>query len=496
MQSLNSTFHFIVDSIPGGQDYVQWWFKLLEENPTHLYIETTLILVILFILAKGQNPTTRRHEVNDDVLAERLAAFQPTPLAPAVLAEDSQLVLRDTVVLESPPCAATCKVQGVDKPVLNFASTDFLDYGSSPEVTVATEKALDKYGVGSCGPRGFYGTIDAHVRLEEAIAQYFGANEAIIYSDASSAVASAIPAFANRSDMLVVDDGSNENIMTGVRLSRAKLMFFKHGDMADLERVLKHVEADDKRLGRRPDQQRRFVVFEGLSRNFGDIADMQRIVELKQRYKWRLLVDESLSVGVLGKTGKGVTEHCGVPVSSIEILVASLETSLASVGGFCVGSYEVVEHQRLNGAGYCFSASAPPFTATAAEAALKLLNSARGSNDLETLRGLAEHFAAQLKGDARLAVASSAMSPVVHVRLTAKYPTLLEENKALRDIARKLLSDGVALVVPVHYTPAPAGSPAPPPLSLRLFLHVTHSKDHHTRTAKALSAAAACLHKV
>jgi hypothetical protein len=90
------------------------------------------------------------------------------------------------------------------------------------------------------------------------------------------------------------------------------------------------------------------------------------IVQLKKRYKWRIFVDESCSFGVLGKTGRGISEHADVPFLSMDLMVASMACSLASVGGFCAGNYEVVDHQRLNGAGYVFSASQPPFTATAA----------------------------------------------------------------------------------------------------------------------------------
>lgn len=183
-----------------------------------------------------------------------------------------------------------------------------------------TEDALNKYGVGSCGPRGFYGTIDAHVKLEEAIAKFFNANEAIIYSDASSSISSAIPAFSNRSDLLVVDEGVNDNVLTGVRLSRAKVVYFKHNDMSDLEAQLRKIHAEDKKLGRQPNSQRRFIVAEGavllfvfvalmqckgLYRNFGDLLDLSRVYELKMKYKWRLIVDESYSFGTIGANGKG-----------------------------------------------------------------------------------------------------------------------------------------------------------------------------------------------
>jgi serine palmitoyltransferase len=147
---------------------------------------------------------------------------------------------------------------------------DFHNLGSRDDFKQAARDALDKYGCGSCGPRGFYGTIDTHLHCEEDVAKFLGAEAAIIYSDATSTVASALAAFANRADLLVVDDGVNDSVLTGVKLSRSRHIMFKHNDVGDLEEVLRKVDAEDKRLKRKP--QRRFIVIEGLYRNYGDIA--------------------------------------------------------------------------------------------------------------------------------------------------------------------------------------------------------------------------------
>jgi len=131
--------HIVTDvlSMILPQAYIDWWINLLHENPTHLYIETTLILFIIYILFKSpKDSSKRRHEVTEEVLMERLACFKPEPLAPEVLSEEATLVLNNLVVLDSAPSASRVKVKG--KSVLNFASADFLDFGSSPEVRKAT----------------------------------------------------------------------------------------------------------------------------------------------------------------------------------------------------------------------------------------------------------------------------------------------------------------------------------------------------------------------
>lgn len=118
---------------------------------------------------------------------------------------------------------------------------------------------------------------------------------------------------------------------------------------------------------------RRFIVVEGIYQYLGDIAQLDKIYELKEKYKYRLMVDESIAFGVLGENGRGACEHFGLGSGSVEIIVASMSNSLASIGGFCVGDWEIVDHQRLSGLGYCYSASLPPYLATAASAALSKL---------------------------------------------------------------------------------------------------------------------------
>ena len=121
--------------------------------------------------------------------------------------------------------------EGTKQTVLNFATHDFLGMSDNAAVKEASKKALAKYGCGSCGPRGFYGTIDVHLELEEAIANFVNTDGAILYSDGASAVSSTVAAFAKRGDLLVVDDGIYEPLVTGVSLSRANIKWFRHNDM-------------------------------------------------------------------------------------------------------------------------------------------------------------------------------------------------------------------------------------------------------------------------
>lgn len=245
---------------------------------------------------------------------------------------------------------------------INFATLDCLASSSSPSLRKVARNALSHYGCGSCGPRGFYGTIDAHLEVETAMSSFLGTEGAILYSDGASAATSTIAAFAKRGDLLIVDEGVNEALLVGVTLSRANVRYFRHNNMRDLRKVLEKIKAHDETCHRHSADQRRFLIVEGLYRNWGTIAPLDEIVKLKEEFCYRLILDDTHGMGVLGTTGRGTLERFGLrPMIHAEIVTFSLEYSLGSVGGMTVGCEEVVDHQRLSGAGYCFSASAPPF---------------------------------------------------------------------------------------------------------------------------------------
>ena len=333
--------------------------------------------------------------------------------------------------------------------VLNFCNFDFLGFQTSDALRQASTDALNKYGCGSCGPRGFYGTIDAHLQIEEEISKFCHTDQAILYSDGASTCSSTIAAFAKRGDVLVVDEGVYEPLSTGVYLSRANVHWFRHNDVDDLERVLKELQATDKKLGRKPGAQRRFIVVEGLYKNLGTIAPLREIVALKHKYHYRLILDESFSFGTLGKTGRGaLEEHNKRPMYDAEITTIALENSLGSIGGVTVGNEEVVDHQRLSGAGYCYSASAPPFTASAAVASLRLLKSQPElvqrlqANIRYTYKCLDKHKNS-ITHKAKLVVTSDSRSPIVVLQLERDSAY---ESAIMSGIMRECLHRGVAIV--------------------------------------------------
>lgn len=182
-----------------------------------------------------------------------------------------------------------------------------------------------------------------HIQLEQDIADFLGTEASILYSQALSTISSVIPAFCKRGDIIVADRGVNFAIQKGLQISRCTVRWYDHNDLKSLEHVLESVEKERRK--KRGPLTRRFIVTEGIFDVDGAISDLPKLVELKSKYKYRLILDESVSFGSVGRTGRGLTELYNVPASQVDMLVGSVANGLTSCGGFCAGSSIVVKHQ-------------------------------------------------------------------------------------------------------------------------------------------------------
>lgn len=255
--------------------------------------------------------------------------------------------------------------------VTNLATYNHYNFISNEVLKERAIKTLRTYGVGPCGPPGFYGTQDVHKQLEADIAAHLGTAASIVYAQSFSTVSAVIPAFAKRGDIIVADKAVNYAVRKGLQISRSTLRWYEHNDMADLERVMSTLVKEHARSGK--PLTRRFIVTEGLFENVGDTVPLPEIVALKHKYKFRIMLDETWSYGVLGRTGRGVTEQQNVDARQIDMIVGSLASALCAGGGFCAGTEEVVEHQRLSASSYTYSASLPAMLATTASETIRIL---------------------------------------------------------------------------------------------------------------------------
>lgn len=438
------TIHFLVNT---PRYYLKWWENLYSEAPQHILIETGLIIFIIWLVfirkTIDPNKPAKIKKLSESEMQWLVDTWTPEPFVPKL--NDKQRVLSRNEMIVEKYEGNILSIQGIERQVINFCSFDFLGMSSNPSITQIARDALEKYGCGSCGPRGFYGTIDQHLFFEQAMAKFMGTEEAICYSDGASAVTSTIPAFSKKGDLLIIDNACSEAILTGANLSRSTVQYFKHNDMKDLENILQSISDEDRRRRRDASQQRRFIVVEGLYRNIGDLCNLPEIMVLKKKYCYRLIIDESLSFGAIGKSGRGVTDHFGIDIKEVEIIDIGVDTSLASVGGVCIGTREIVDHQRLSGAGYCFSASNPPFLSAAATKSLSLIESCpqllRSLHDLSSTlyQGLCQ---LESKG---LTLLTRSPSPLNHLCLKNPPSDRMTEEILIMAFANECARRGVGL---------------------------------------------------
>lgn len=202
--------------------------------------------------------------------------------------------------------------------------------------------------------------------------------------------------------------------------------------MRDLEKKLLEQAKADLKNPKKAAKTRRFLIAEGIYMNTGEMCPLRELVELRAKYKLRLFLDETVSFGTVGKYGHGVTELLCVDKSEVDLICASLENAVESIGGFCVGSHFIVEHQRLSGLGYCFSASQPPLLTQAAISALDIFENE--PQIFEQLNTAAEKVDDQFRYFSKLELKGHPLSPVKHLYL--KYiddPN--ESDRILREIA-------------------------------------------------------------
>ncbi|CAG0882427.1 unnamed protein product [Darwinula stevensoni] len=188
---------------------------------------------------------------------------------------------------------------------------------------------------------------------------------------------------------------------------------------------------------------RRFLVVEGIYMNTGDLCPLPKIVELRRQFKVRLFVDESISFGTLGKTGRGIFEHYGIPNSEADLITGTLEYVLSSVGGFCVGTSFIVDNQRISGhgkssSGYCFSAALPPLLAAGALAALEYIESSRGIAAIERLRRNCLQAQVEWGDVPGMELVGDAVSPVKHLQFKDRSENRKDDSRALQEMVAKV----------------------------------------------------------
>jgi 8-amino-7-oxononanoate synthase len=275
-------------------------------------------------------------------------------------------------------------VDGVKRPILNFASYNYLGLAKHPETIAAATRALQEYGVGACGSPILSGMTDLHRELEQRLSAFLGRDETMLFNSGFGGALGMLAGVLRKGDVAILDGKSHVSLVEGARLSGARLELFEHNDPASLDALL------TRHAGKR-----RVVVTEGVFSMDGDMADLPRLVPVAERHGVGIAIDEAHSVLACGATGRGVTEHFGMD-DRITLKYATFSKAFAAIGGFISGPRTSVDYLRFFANSYGFSCALPPAVVAATLAGLDVAT--RDSTLRDRLADNAHYFRTQLHG--------------------------------------------------------------------------------------------------
>jgi len=360
-------------------------------------------------------------------------------------------------VIDSPQGA---EIRVNDRNVVNFCANNYLGLANHSEIVKAAHAGLDRYGFGMASVRFICGTASPHKALEASIAQFFGKEDAITYNSCFDANGGLFETVLTDQDAIISDELNHASIIDGIRLCKAQRHRYKHSDMGELETALK--AAQNLRF--------RMIATDGVFSMDGDLAKLDQICELADRYKAVVMVDECHASGFLGENGRGTPEVFGV-MDRIDVITSTLGKTLSGgVGGFTTSFGPWVETLRQRSRPYLFSNAMPPSVAIASMKALELIDSGK-----ELRRKLHGNAAFLREGLTR---AGFSLKPGNHPII----PVMLGDAKLASSMADKLLEKGI-YVIGFSYPVVPMGQ-----ARIRIQLSAAHEPEHLERALVAFTA--------
>ncbi|MGB3181270.1 MAG: glycine C-acetyltransferase [Cyclobacteriaceae bacterium] len=343
--------------------------------------------------------------------------------------------------------------------VINFCANNYLGLSSHPKTLNAAKEALDSHGYGMSSVRFICGTQDIHKELEEKISKFLGTEDTILYAACFDANGGVFEPILGPEDAIISDSLNHASIIDGVRLCKAKRFRYAHNDMADLEAKLK--EANEAGA------ENKIIVTDGVFSMDGTIAQLDKIVELAEKYQALVMTDECHSTGFIGKTGRGVHEHCGV-MGKIDIITGTLGKALGGAsGGFTSGRKEIIDILRQRSRPYLFSNTLAPSITGASIAVLDLLSETTELRD--KLEDNTKYFRE------KMTEAGFDIKPGEH----AIVPVMLYDAKLSQEFADKLLERGI-YVIGFYYPVVPKGQ-----ARIRVQVSAVHDREHLDKAINA-----------
>lgn len=349
--------------------------------------------------------------------------------------------------------------------VLNFCANNYLGLSDNKELIEAAKEAMDSRGFGMSSVRFICGTQDLHKQLEAAIAKFFGMEDSILYAACFDANGGVFEPLLSDQDAIISDSLNHASIIDGVRLCKAVRYRYANADMEDLEKQLKLAQS----------QRFRLIVTDGVFSMDGNVAPMDKIYELAQKYDAMIMIDESHSAGVVGKTGRGTTELFNLR-GKVEIITGTLGKSFGgAIGGFTTGKKEIIDMLRQRSRPYLFSNSLPPAITAAG---IKMFEMMERTNELQDkLHANTDYFVEKMKA------AGFDIKPTQ----SSICAVMLYDAKLSQDMAAQLLDEGI-YVTGFYYPVVPKDL-----ARIRVQISAGHEKEHldkcitaFTKTGKEL----------
>lgn len=340
------------------------------------------------------------------------------------------------------------EVEGKGGHYLSFAHYDYLGLSRHPDVSKAAEEALHRFGPGASASRLVGGEYSVQRELETALARFTGHGSVLALVSGYLTNVTLLGHLLGKEDLILYDELSHNSIAVGLSASRAKSLGYSHNNLDDLERLLQNERGRHKRC---------LIIAESLYSMDGDITDLPRLVEIKERHQSWLMLDEAHSIGTLGATGRGACEYFGMDPDAVDITVGTLSKAFVSTGGYVAAAPEIIEWLRYTLPGFVYSVGLSPVAAATASAALRLLESEPWR--VSRLQENSVYFldAARRRG---LDTANAVGCAVV--------PVLLPDYGTTLTASKDLLDAGI-FVPPVLRVGVPNDKPR-----LRFFLRASH----------------------
>lgn len=368
--------------------------------------------------------------------------------------EEAGLYKKERIIVT--PQSAKIKVE-TGQEVLNFCANNYLGLSDHPRLISAAKKALDQRGYGMSSVRFICGTQDYHKNLENTISKFFHTEDTILYASCFDANGGLFEPLFTDEDAIISDSLNHASIIDGVRLCKAKRYRYANADVNDLEEKLKEAQA----------QRFRIIVTDGVFSMDGNVAPLDKIMELAEKYDALVMVDESHSAGVVGKKGKGVSELYNL-LGKVDIITGTLGKAFGgAIGGFTTGRKEIVDMLRQRSRPYLFSNSIPPMVAASGVEAFNMLEE---TNELQDkLHVNVEYFIT------RMQEAGFDIKPTQ----SAICAVMLYDAKLSQQYAAELLKEGI-YVTGFYYPVVPKNE-----ARIRVQLSAGHEREHLDKAIEA-----------